>query len=187
MGKDLFGDLISEEQDPQEAYLRTKDESSLHGRVKRLKHLHKLNPEGMSVGADYETATGYIEMQWCFIEGFYLSTILLAQTLIEKILHDKFNKMELGKVGNKGLNAMLKHIKKENLLDGFWVNKIDHIRLIRNPITHLKEWGHEHRIDQRSIHSDIPTQDYLECDAKDAIEVATWLIHSKINQLVWVL
>jgi hypothetical protein len=186
MQNDLFGNAITSAADAQEWYLKNKDQDSLAGRIKRLKHLHKLNPDGMSIAADYETAAGYVEMQWCFIEVFYLSTILLSQSLIEKILHDRFNKMGEEKTGKKGLSAMLKHIRTERLLDEFLVNKIDHIRQIRNPITHLKEMGHEHGLDQRHRHSNLSSQQQLEQDAKDALEVATWLILSKLNGLVWV-
>lgn len=102
-------------------------------------------------------------------------------------MHDRFNKMGEEKIGKKGLSAMLKFIRQNKLMDEFLINKIDRIRLIRNPITHLKDWSHEHRLDQRVINSKLSSQQQMFNDAKDALEVATWLVFSRLNDLIWVI
>jgi len=52
--------------------------------------------------------------------------------------------------------------------------KLDFIRLIRNPITHIKSWEYEHSLDKRSFNEKKHPWYILEEDARLAISI---LIH----------
>jgi hypothetical protein len=170
--------------DPQEWFIKQKDGISLAGRVKRLKHLHKLNPDGKHLMGNVETTLAYKEMQWCYIEGFYLSVIVLAQSLIEKILQDRLS-ITAGVKGKDLItfSSMLKVIKKKKLLHEFWISKIDRIRTIRNPITHLRKMNDPNTVDHRSYNAGNHVEKQLELDAKDALEVATHFSLSGLNKI----
>jgi hypothetical protein len=49
------------------------------------------------------------------------------------------------------------------------LNKVDQLRLIRNPFVHLKSFGHEHTIGQRSLKQRMPPEALLETAAKEAL------------------
>ena len=78
---DFFGNKIMQIESPQMDYLRNRDNYTLSARVSRLEYLHKLKPDGMSfIGSDMELIFSYREMQDSFINGQFLSTILLGQS-----------------------------------------------------------------------------------------------------------
>lgn len=184
MNAKLFKDEIEDKGDPQEWYIKQKDAASFNGRVSRLKYLHKLNPEGKALMGNVETVNAYREMQWCYIEGFYLSVIVLAQSLIEKILQDRLNRTSgIEKKDTRTLTSMLKVIKQKKLLHDFWIAKIDRIRKIRNPITHLRYVGDPDCAHIRSYNQGNHIERQLELDAKDALEVATHFSLSRLNNL----
>lgn len=162
--------------DPQEWYIKQKDASTLDARIARLRHLHKINPEGMQLMGSVETVNAYREMQWCFIEGFYLSVIVLAQCLVEKVLQDWMQRTGNDKVAGKGLNAILLFAKDKKLLSEYLIEKADYLRLIRNPIIHLKEMGHEHNADLRSYRNRNSPDEQLHIDAKNALELASYIV-----------
>lgn len=180
----LFDDEIQDKGDPQEWYIKQKDAATLEARVARLKYFHKLNPEGKTLMGNVETVNGYREMQWCYIEGFYLSVIVLSQSLIEKILQDRLRHTQGVKDKDiRTLSSMLRVIKKKGLLHDFWITKIDRIRQIRNPITHLRYVGDKDCADLRSYREGNNVEKQLELDAKDALEVATHFSLSRLNNL----
>ena len=170
--------------DPQEWYIKQKDVPSFKGRVIRLKYLHKLNPDGKQLMGSVETALAYKEMQRCYIEGFYLSVIILAQSLIEKILQDRLSMTrDVDKKDLRTVSSMLKVIRRKKLLHEFWISKIDRIRKIRNPITHLRKLGDPDFSDLGSSYAGKSVEKQIELDAKDALEVSTHFSLSGLNKI----
>ena len=49
----------------------------------------------------------------------------------------------------------IKVARANNLVSSMLLDKVDHLRLIRNPFVHLKSFEHEHTIGQRSLQQQV--------------------------------
>lgn len=184
MEKDLFGNDVEKISfDTTEQYIKDRDEVMFLQRSNRLKYLHKINPVGITLAGQAELVLTYRELQLCFIDGHSLATIVLAQAFVEKILHDYYNQIGLTEIAKKGLNAILKHAIKNRVLNGYVIKQIDKIRLIRNPITHLKDNNYEHSLDKRSYKNKVSPINQLEKDAKEAIGIATFIAITDLSRI----
>ena len=177
MQQDLFGDESSENRqfDIQEQYIKEREDLNFSLKVNRLKHLHKINPNGITLMGQIELVLTYREAQLCYIDGHFLSTIVLSQAFVEKIIYQFYTEIGKDKIAKRGLNAILSDAKKNRIIKEFIINKIDKIRLIRNPITHSKGVDYPHSLDNRSYKNRISPIIQIEKDAKEAIEIATFI------------
>lgn len=183
--KDLFGKALKEsELDITEEYIRDRDKLFFSEKVKRLKYLHKINPNGLVIAGQMELVLSYREIQFCFIDGHFMATIVLCQAFTEKLLHNHYNELGFEKVANKGLNAILKHARDNNILNEFLIKKVDNIRLMRNPITHLKDGEYEHGLDKRSFKNRLSPMTQLEKDATSALEIATFFAITDLKRIL---
>lgn len=165
--KNLFGEEHIEKDDDFTTFLKQKDEETLFGRVKRLKYLQKIKSEGVLFGGDLELAHTYDEVQYAYVEGFFLSTLVLAQAFIEKLMQNYF---ELSRIKCRNtFNSMLKYAKENDLFNDYILKKLDFLRMIRNPITHLKEY--EHGLSKRSHEVNKHPIEKLEEEATLAISI----------------
>jgi len=175
--KDLFGDNIIEPENDYVAYLKLYDKQTIDERVRRLKYLDKIKSDGyLMTSGDLEIGYTYQEVQFAFLNGHFLSTLVLAQAFIEKMLQSYFldNKIKC----RKTFDAMLKFAKEYELFNDYIIRKLDFIRLIRNPITHIKSWEYEHSLNRRSYTEKKHPLKKLEEDARLAISI---LIHVTQN------
>lgn len=185
MQQDLFGQAIENAKaDITDQYIINREEIIFEQKVNRLKHLHKINPSGLSLLGQTELVLTYREVQLCFIDGHFLATIVLAQAFVEKILHYHYNKLGLKKIADKGLNAILRHAIKDKTLNEYIIKKIDILRLIRNPITHPKNLNYDYSLDKRSYNNRTSPMFQLERDAKEAIEIATFIALTDFNKTI---
>lgn len=179
MQRDLFGKKIAKlkKRSRLELYLAKYDKDSFSERLIRLQHIKKIFPKGYSIASDVETVYIFGEAKMAFVNGEYISTILLSQAFIERKLQKHFNSKGLEKVASRGLKAMVDHAKKNKTVHAFLIEKIDTLRKKRNPFVHLKEIGHEFNLDQRmakSINSPKGFKQPFEIlfeDAKEAISL----------------
>ena len=173
METDLFGEKINRKETKTEWYLRNKDEQTLQARSTRLEYLHKLNPEGMSLAGNMELVLSYRELQEVFINGHFLSAILLGQSWIEKNLHIYLTENGLKNIAKKGPKYMIDYCVEHKLIDRILTKKMDKFRLIRNPIAHIKSSDYEYCLDKRSTANRNNPFIQLEKDAKEIIEIST--------------
>jgi hypothetical protein len=173
MNKDLFGNEIHYPESKVGGYIKNKDELTFSARVARLEYLHKLNPDGLSLAGNMELVLSYRELQEVYINGHYLSVILLGQSWIEKNLHIYLEKIGLKNITKKGSAAMIQHCIDNNLINGVLSKKMDKFRLIRNPIAHIKSENYEYNLGVRSSLSKNNPFVQLEKDAKEVIEIST--------------
>ncbi len=169
---DLFGsDYYDNCDDLFREYLSQKDKDSIEGRIRRLKHLHNINQDDTVIAGDLEFAFAYREAQFTFVEGFFLSTILLTQSFIEKLFQSYFD--EKGIKCKRTFSSMLTYAKDNKIISNFIYENIDYLRRIRNPITHIKNWDYTDSLSKRSLESGKDPNLQLEEDAKFAIELFT--------------
>jgi hypothetical protein len=185
MEKDLFGDdIMPQPLDITEQYVKDRDELYFAEKAKRLKYLHKINPDGLIMSGPIEFVLTYREVQLCYIDGHFLATLVLAQAFVEKLLHGHYNELGLKAIANKGLNAILQHARKNKTISSFVINNVDAIRLMRNPITHTKDINYQHGLDKRSYNNKTSPLIQLEKDAKKAVEVSTLLALKNLTEII---
>ncbi len=133
----------------EELTLAKYDKRSMADRIQRFKFLKKVFPKGYSFGSDLETAYIFDEAKMAFINGEFISTILLSQAFIERRLQMHYQSLGLDNISNKGLKAIIDHAKRNKTIHEFLLPKIDELRQKRNPFVHLKEYDHKFNISQR--------------------------------------
>jgi len=158
------------------------DKDSFPGRLERLKLIDKYMPKGFIISGDMEFVYTFSEAKDCFIAGHFIATIILAQSFIEKIFHLYFENNGLDSVAKRGLDKMIKYAKRHKLIDPFILNKVDNLRLKRNPFTHLKDYSYPHSLSKRMVAKKtfIQPVELLEKDATEAIEVMLFLTTHKL-------
>lgn len=177
MQTDLFGNKPIKKITKFETTLKKYDTETLDGRVERLKYINTLLPNEYVFGGDLETIFIFEEAKMAFINGQFISTILLAQAYIERTLQIHYNSIGLNTISKKGLKAIIDHAKKNKTIHHFLLPTIDELRKIRNPFVHLKEYEHDFNLSQRIFKNIKAGKSYnyfteiIYDDSKDAIRL----------------
>jgi hypothetical protein len=151
------------------------DQDSLTEREERLKFIKQIVPEEYFFGADLETICILQEAKMTFINGEFISTILLSQAFIERLLQIHYESIGFEKLARQGISKIIEHAKANNTIHSFLLPKIDDLRKKRNPFVHLKPHDHEYNITQRILakggkNFKQPTE-LIYIDAKEAIRL----------------
>ncbi len=189
MQKDLFGKKIIKPNSRTrfEISLSKYDKDSFDDRLYRLRYVDKIFPKGYEFGADIETVYIFDEPKMAFVNGEFISTILLSQAFIERRLQMHYNSLGLDNIANRGLKSIIDHAKKNHTIHGFLIAKINLLRKRRNPFVHLKEIGHEYNLDQRMVKSIKDATgikqpfEILMDDARDAIALMYAIFTTKLD------
>ena len=183
--RDLFGNEIEPEFDNLRVELELIEGNTFESRLKRFKYLDSLrSPYTCEYGCSDIGMVGnteanllYEEAGLAFINGTFIATILLCQAFIEHWLTEYISrKRNLAEIP-KSLEGMLKLCRKEGLMHIYLVEKINNVRLVRNPFTHPKPYEYPHSISQRLLEmktnpkTKMHAEDLLEQDAKNAIDI----------------
>ena len=178
MQKDLFGkNVASKKKTRLEIMLASYDKKSFTDRLERLGYLKKVFPKGFGFVSDLETAYILDEAKMAFVDGAFISTILLSQAFIERKFQGYYSGLGFANIAKKGLKAIIDHAKQNGTIHVFLLDKVDELRKIRNPFVHLKEYEHEYNLSQRMYKSYIKTKQFkqpfqlLYEDAKAAISL----------------
>ena len=139
----------SKKQSREELSLTRYDKGSMPDRVLRLKFLKKIFPKGYYFGSDLDTAYIFDEVKMAYINGEFISTILLSQAFIERRLQMHYISLGFDNIANKGLKSIIDHAKKNGTIHAFLLPKIDELRQKRNTFVHLKDFDHKFNISQR--------------------------------------
>ena len=176
--KDIFENtLIEVKKRPTrlEKALTDYDKSTYNERLRRLTYINKIYPKGLLLCGDMEFVFTFGEAKECFISGHFIATIILAQAFIEKTFYDIFIRKNLEKEAKHGLYKMIKYARKNNLINPTILDKVDTLRLKRNPFTHPKDWSYPHNLSHRAFNNKTQPSDQLEKDATEAIQVMLYL------------
>jgi hypothetical protein len=117
------------------------------------------------------TETFYVfeEAKRSFVYGNFVSAIVLAASFVEHWLVASLGSRGYEKEAARGLAASTKVARAKNLVNEALLDRVDHLRLIRNPFVHLKSFDHEHTVGQRSLKHGTHPEALLEGDAKEAL------------------
>ena len=163
-----------------ESRLLKLDKNSFSGRLDRLKFIYKVYPKGLLLSGDMEFVFTFTEVKDCFISGHFIATIVLAQAFIEKIFRQLFIDNGQQKEANEGLASMIKFARKNKLINTLIIDKVDELRLKRNPFTHTKDYNYSHTLQRRTLKNETQPNKQLENDAKDAIQILFLVLHNKL-------
>jgi len=143
--KNLFGESVKKKKIKSrlEGSLEKYDKETFDERLERLQFLNKIFPKEFGILADPETVYVFGEAKMTFVNGEYISTILLSQAFIERKLQLHYQSLGLVHIANRGLKAIIAHAKKNNILHEYLIDRIDVLRKRRNPFSHVKPSDHE--------------------------------------------
>lgn len=177
--ENLFGERIikKKRKTKLEIALASYDKNSFYDRLARLKYLHSVFPRGIIFAADIETAFIFDEIKMAFINGEFISTLILSQAFIERRLQVYYEYLGFLNVSKRGMKSIIDHAKKNKIIITFFLSKIDELRRKRNAFSHLKEFTYDHNLTQRIFKSlrggkdNVNYYNLLEEDAKEAIKL----------------
>ncbi|WJJ96582.1 hypothetical protein [Algibacter luteus] len=177
--KNLFGESVKKKKRKSrlESSLEKYDKDTFEERLERLKFLNKIFPKEFGILADPETVYVFGEAKMAFVNGEFISTILLSQAFIERKLQLHYQSLGLDIIAKRGLKAIVTHAKKNNILHEYLIERIDVLRKRRNPFSHVKPTDHEFNLTQRMM-TDLKSDkryrqpfEIMTDDAKEAISL----------------
>ena len=165
--KDLFGNEVDDVDDV-EKYIMQMDQETVKARAANLSYIIDIAPEhGLMM--PHESFLVLTEARDAFVNGLYVSTVMLAQALIEHRLQIFMNSIGEHDVANRGVSAILKRLRIIRPQHAFIIERVDRLRAFRNPFTHLKSFEHEHTIGQVSLRARQHPNEVLYHRAKEAL------------------
>ena len=178
--RDLFGSEINSEHDDLANELDMIEGNNFDSRVKRFRYLDGLEISdtceygkcsGLGIAASLECKLLFEEAKKTYINGEFMATILLCQAFIEHWLTPYLSENNKASDLPRGLHALIELCGKEKLVHPFILDRINELRLFRNPIAHPKQYKYPYSINQRMIEMRMNQEELLENYAKKAIEI----------------
>jgi hypothetical protein len=167
--KDLFGYTKKPRRPRLEAALLKHDRESLDARLERLRHLQRIFPRGYSFLSAVETAYIFNEAKMAYINGLFVSTILLAQAHIEHCLQGYVASRGDDRFAKSGLAQITKFLRSKNLLHEFLLDRIDRLRKLRKPYSHLQDCDYPDSLSKRAFAHNHDFEATLRHDAEFAL------------------
>lgn len=165
--RDLFGNDVDDAGEV-EKYLAEMDNETIEARAANLKYIISIVPEhGLMM--PHESFLVFTEARDAFVNGLYVSTIMLAQALIEHRLQIFMSSIGEYHAANRGVNAIIKRLQIIRPQHAFILERVERLRAFRNPFAHLKPFEHEHTIGQVSLRTRQHPNEVLYHRAKEAL------------------
>jgi hypothetical protein len=149
--RDLFGNPIKHRRPRYEWSLGRAESSTLPVRAARVRWLATKLPRNRTYMMPQETFYVFDEAKSCFVYGCFVATTVLCAAFVEHWLVGHLGTIGFAKEAERGLASMLGCCRKHDFLDPLILNRIERLRMIRNPFMHLKAFDHPHTIGQRTL------------------------------------
>jgi hypothetical protein len=170
VAKDLFGKPVRQRRPRYEAALERGEKKTLPERAARVRWLSGVIPRDRMFGMPMETGLLFEEAKASFVYRNFVAVIVLAAAFIEHWFLASLEARGYHKEASQGLAAAINCARRNNLVDSIILDKVDRLRLIRNPFVHLKEFDHKHGISKRMASTrNFDITALLETDAKEAL------------------
>ncbi|MEW5980162.1 MAG: hypothetical protein AB1898_30575 [Acidobacteriota bacterium] len=167
--RDLFGKPVRKRRPRYEWSLSRADKATLPNRAERVRWLEGVIPKNLGLLIPLETHFVFEEAKSSFVYGCFAATILLSAAFVEHWLAAHLSKRRFGKKAERGLAAMVDCCREHDLIDPILLDRIDRLRLIRNPIVHLRSFEHSLSMGQRSFEARSYPEEILQSDAKESL------------------
>lgn len=167
----MFGNTV-DNRDDFERELAEFDKATFNERLSRFRYFYRYYPEYDKIlfGSD-ESYRIFKEVQSCFINAEYIAVVVLAQSFIERRFQESLKNFGFEKESKLSLNKIIKKFKGKSVIPDYFLDKVDTLRLKRNPFVHLRDVMDKDNLFSRSRMLTQDAQDVLEKDAKDAISL----------------
>jgi len=168
---DLFGKVLRVRRPRYEASLERAEIRAVPARAERIRWVAKAIPKGTGFLMGMDTFYVFEEAKSCYIYGHFVATVLMSAAFIEHWFAGKLHNLGFHKEANGGLAAAIGCARSRNLVPNALLDRIDRLRLIRNPFAHLKDMDHEHSLGARSVAMRKHPDQVLEQDAQEALSL----------------
>jgi hypothetical protein len=180
--KDLLGKPIKQRRPKYEAALERHEMQNVPERAERMRWLSTVTPRSSGYIMPLESMRVFQEAKDCFVYGQFVATLVLAASFMEHWLGGILSAAGQSKVAGQGLKAIVAHCRECKIIPTVLCDKIDALRLSRNPFVHLKPFNHPHSLGQRMLARRMHPDSILEADAKDALAAMySVAVHAKVQ------
>lgn len=131
--RDLFGKRLRARRSRYEVGLEKFDGATRAERAERLRWIDKTIPRGLSVGGPYETMLVFKEAKDCYIAGHLVAALILAAAFMEHWMSGFIAARGFEAESKRGLAACTDCARKNQFLPEAVLNKLDRLRVVRNP------------------------------------------------------
>jgi hypothetical protein len=160
------------------------DRESTDERVERLEWLIANHPpiDTVLFPGGFVTQQLFEESRHCFVYAHFLASVLLSLTFIERVLAAQFYGAGRDDLKRAGIKELLSEASKLGLLSQDECDNVEKLRTKRNALVHFREYGHEERVETRSVHSiyfestPLSPEEIVANDAVDALQVVFHLL-----------
>jgi len=153
--------------DPLIQALERSDNDRRPGRADRIRWAAQHDIAGAFMGPT-EAMNLLGEARECFVEGYYIATLVLATALIEHVISEELVSAGKAKYGISFERA-IKLAQQEGLFPESLLETADLLRVLRNPFAHRKPDDHEHTLGNRYMKQKRHPRLIVEEDARLAL------------------
>ena len=161
------------------ASLTDYDNANYKERFFRYWKLSKVEPNEFLIMGMSETVILFNEIKETYINGQLLATLILIQIFIEKLFNNHLNSLN-PELNLKSLYDMIQYSRKNELFSSDFLDLIDKLRKIRNPLVHQNTIEFDKRIANRCYKNCKPAYEQLEEEADEALILLFIIIKEKI-------
>ncbi|MFM9428257.1 hypothetical protein RCH10_004719 [Variovorax sp. GrIS 2.14] len=165
------------------AQLTTLAHAFLAARAARFAWLDKLCAVAPAHDGDYEPLRLIREALACYLDGYIMAANLTTAAHVEHTLVEELRRRGFVPVKASPIlhGAIASASANKLFADPEVLEKIDHLRQVRNPLTHRKVDGHKHSVMRRSRAPKRAPELILEDDAPLGLEVTHGLFFASLR------
>lgn len=184
-GNDQQGDLLSDITELDLVrHLLAEMHDDLNGRSKRFRQLTDLGRELGRDGTMFPgpaAALAWVEARSSFVNGNFVATVLLCQSMVEHLLASFLHAGLLvdDLPARVSFRETLKRSQERGLVSARDVADLEKLAELRNPLSHFRHVADESSLDSRSIDGREPIETLIRRDAEFAIGLATRILASE--------
>lgn len=162
-------------------FLKADNEAVLEGRATRLVWLRRHGePEsGWLLNGGFETSTAFGEAGACFVNGDFMATILLVQTVVEHLLGGMIAMYcdDDRAAYRSPYKTLLSRALNEQFLTTDEYELFDQLRQARNPHAHPRGVNDRSSLIRRAMDSGVAIDELIEADARAALTALVGLLN----------
>ena len=161
-------------------HIETYHHATIDERLERYKFIWQEFGEpsgGLLLFGGHQAALALDEIKLCYIEGYYLAVVLLAQIFIESSLGGSYIVTGNEVMATKGFKKLANRALVDNLINDELATKFEELRKMRNPYVHPRAGAGEGTIMGRMVEKFKNGQvyesitDFAKDDAERAIQI----------------
>jgi hypothetical protein len=152
-------------------------------RVARFRYIADISASmgagGTLIFGGHAASNAYLEARSSFVNGNFIATILLCQSLIENLLAAFLHAASEALPDKIQFHETLRRCKAKGFLSAEDGGELERLVALRNPLMHFRDVNDGSNLMRRSIQASVPPEDLLEEDAFFAIGVAIKILSRK--------